>query len=267
LSKLSTTAWTKAIGEPLERTGFVKTFDSTFATLDDLKKITVAGAGGPWYAPVRATSGAARFASPLDKVSPFSIVDGKLRIRCEQVDGVWQTGHMQTCDFAGSGFAQRRGYFEIRCKFPPTGTMGAWPAFWLYSKAFYTDTTQIKAELDVIEYYPGNDGRGHHSTIHLRPGATPLPNGTLTQPWSVGCYKGLDTIGDGQWHTYGVKVTDKWIIIYYDRIEYKRIPLLREFDVPMFMLVTLQLMPSEAALVTGPIDMFVDYVRVWQIPW
>ena len=87
----------------------------------------------------------------------------------------------------------------------------------------------------------------------------------LVNTWSVGCYKGLDTIGDGNWHTHGVKITDKWIIIYYDRIEYKRIPLLPEFDVPMYMLVSLQLLPDEAAVATGPIDMLVDYVRVWQI--
>ena len=265
LSCLSTLTWTKAIGAALNGTGFTQTFETTCATQDALRKITVAGAGGPWYAPIHATSGAARFASPLDPVSPFAIVDGKLRIRAEQVNGVWQTGHMQTCDFAGSGFAQRRGYFEIRCKMPAKGTMGAWPAFWLYSKAFYTDTTKPKAEVDVIEFYPGEDPRGHHSTIHLRPPATPTADNLLVNNWSVGCYKGLDTIGDGNWHTHGVKITDKWIIIYYDRIEYKRIPLLPEFDVPMYMLVSLQLLPDEAAVATGPIDMLVDYVRVWQI--
>ena len=265
LSRLSALTWTKAIGAALNGTGFKQTFETTFSTQDALRKITVAGAGGPWYAPIHATSGAARFASPMDPVSPFAIVDGKLRIRAEQVNGVWQTGHMQTCDFAGSGFAQRRGYFEIRCKMPAKGTMGAWPAFWLYSKAFYTDTTKPKAEIDVIEFYPGEDSRGHHSTIHLRPPATPTADNLLVNNWSVGCYKGLDTIGDGQWHTHGVKITDQWIIIYYDRVEYKRIPLLPEFDVPMYMLVTLQLLPDEAATAVGPIDMFVDYVRAWQI--
>ncbi|MBW8734576.1 MAG: hypothetical protein JF571_09760, partial [Asticcacaulis sp.] len=118
----------------------------------------------------------------------------------------------------------------------------------------------------VIEYYPGGDPRGHHSTIHLRPPVNSPLTAPITAPWSVGCYKGLDTIGDGQWHTHGVRITDQWIIIYYDRVEYKRIPLLPEFDVPLFMMVSMQLLPTEVDQAVGPIDMFVDYVRVWQTP-
>ncbi|WP_443750160.1 glycoside hydrolase family 16 protein [Asticcacaulis solisilvae] len=265
-ARLAATTWTEAIGPALDLTGFIKTFDSGFSVPDSLRQITVNGAGGPWYAPIHATSGAARFASPLEKVSPFAIVNRSLRIRCEQVDGAWQTGHMQTCDYAGSGFSQRRGYFEIRCKLPVKGTLGAWPAFWLYSKTFFTDTTRPKAEIDVIEYYPGNDPRGHHSTIHLRPAAKPPANALLVSPWSAGCYSTVPTLGDGNWHTHGVMITDQWIIIYYDRVEYKRIPLQPEFDTPMFMLVSLQLLFDEAAVATGPIDMFVDYVKVWRKP-
>jgi len=260
-----TAAWTKGAGPALDTTGLIKTFDSTFASASDLSKITVAGGGGPWYAPVHADYGSAHFASPLDAVNPFAIVDGKLRIRCEQVNGKWQTGHMQTCDFAGSGFSQQRGYFEIRAKMPPAGTMGAWPAFWLYSKANYTDTTKVRAELDVIEYYPGADSRGHHSAVHLRPatGKT-LTASDLLSEWWTSCYNGLDALKDGDWHTYGVEITAKWIIIYLDRVELKRIPTLPEFDVPMYMLVSNALLTEETAKAVGPIDFWIDYVRVWQ---
>lgn len=257
--------WTKGVGPALNTTGLVKTFDSTFATANDLRKITVAGAGGPWYAPIHTDYGSAHFASPLDPVSPFAIVDGKLRIRCEQVNGKWQTGHMQTCDFAGSGFSQQRGYFEIRAKMPPAGTLGPWPAFWLYSKANYTDTTKIRAELDVIEYYPGADSRGHHSAVHLRPATgKKLTTADLQTEWWTSCYNGIDALKDGNWHTYGVEITAKWMIIYFDRIELKRIPTLPEFDVPVYMLVSLAMLPDEAAKVTAPFDLWVDYVRVWQ---
>jgi len=262
-STTPTITWTKGIGPALNMTGLVQTFDSTFATADDLRKITVNGAGGPWYAPIHATSGAARFASPMDPVSPFAIADGHLRIRCEQVDGVWQTGHMQTCDLSGTGFAQRRGYFEIRCKMPAAGTMGAWPAFWMYSRTFFTDPNLTRAELDVIEYYPGHDGRGHHAAVHLRPGTRPKPKALQTE-WSASCYNGLDALLDGQWHTYGVEITADWIIVYFDRVELKRIPTLPEFDAPLFMLVSLQLLPEEVPSAVAPIDFYVDYVRAWQ---
>ena len=201
-ARLNATTWTEAIGPALDISRFAKTFDTGFSSPDSLRQVTVNGAGGPWYAPIHATSGAARFASPLDKVSPFAIVDRSLRIRCEQVDGAWQTGHMQTCDYAGSGFSQRRGYFEIRCKMPVKGTMGAWPAFWLYSKTFFTDPTKTKAEIDVIEFYPGQDPRGHHSTLHLRPAAKPPANALLVSPWNAGCYSTVGSLGDGQWHTH-----------------------------------------------------------------
>jgi hypothetical protein len=262
---LAAAAWTKQPGPAIDMSTLIPTFDTSFTAGADLSKITVTGAAGPWFAPVRPTIGAARFASPLEINSPFTLTSEGLRIRCEQVGGAWQTGHMQTCDFAGNGFAQRRGYFEMRAKFPPAGTKGAWPAFWLYNRTFYTDPTQRKVEIDVIEWY-ATDAKGHHSSLHLRPPAQPGPNETLTTEWFRNCYNGLPALADGQFHTHGVEITADWIIIYFDRVEIKRIPLVADFDVPLFMLVTLQLNPDEAALATGPIDYVIDYVRAWIRP-
>jgi beta-glucanase (GH16 family) len=261
--KRPSATWIEAIGPALDMSNLVKTFDTTFATTDDLKKITNAGAGGPWYAPIHSDYSPAHFVTPTSAVSPFAIDNGKLRIRCEMVNGRWQSGHMQTCDFAGSGFSQKRGYFEIRCKFPPPLTIGAWPAFWMYSKTFFTDPNMTRAELDVIEYYAGSDSRGHHSAIHLHPGTTPYP-GALTKDWYTSCYTGLNALQDGQYHTHGVEITADWIIIYFDRVEIKRVKTLVEFDAPLFMMVSLALVPTEAPSAIGPIDFYVDYVRAWQ---
>jgi len=262
---LAAAAWTKGAGPAIDMSGLISTFDTTFTAGADLSKITVTGAGGPWFSPVRPTIGSARFASPLEAVSPFALTPEGLRIRCEQVNGAWQTGHMQTCDFTGNGFSQRRGYFEIRAKFPPAGTQGAWPAFWLYNRTFYTDPTQRKVEIDIIEWY-ATDAKGHHSALHLRPPAQPGPNETLTVEWFRNCYNSLPALADGQFHTHGVEITADWVIIYFDRVEIKRIPLVADFDVPLFMLVSLQLNPDEAALATGPIDYVIDYVRAWIRP-
>jgi hypothetical protein len=255
--------WTKAIGPALDMGTLVPTFDTTFSVPGALSGVSASGGPGPWFAPVHDTFGAATFVPPTGIVSPFSIVGGKLRIRCEQVNGAWQTGHMQTCDFSGAGFAQQRGYFEIRCKMPSPGTLGAWPAFWLYSRTAYTDTSKTRSEIDVIEYYPGNDPRGHHAAVHLRAGS-PVQPGEITQDWFASCYNGIDAMTDGGYHTYGVEITADWIIIYFDRVEQKRIPMSHEFDTPMFMLVSMSLFPDEAAQAVGPIDLLIDYVRVWQ---
>lgn len=262
---LAAAAWIKGAGPAIDMSDLIPTFDTTFTAGADLSKITVTGAGGPWYSPVRPTIGAARFASPLEINSPFTLTSEGLRIRCEQVNGAWQTGHMQTCDFAGNGFAQRRGYFEIRAKFPPAGTQGAWPAFWLYNRTFYTDPSQRKVEIDIIEYY-ATDPKGHHSALHLRPPAKPGPNETLTEEWFRSCYNGLPALADGLFHTHGMEITADWIIVYFDRVEIKRIPLVADFDVPLFMLVSLQLNPDEVAKAAGPIDYVIDYVRAWVRP-
>ncbi len=258
-----TMTWIKGIGPALNTSNLALTFDSTFSAPDALSHISASGGPGPWFAPVHTNFGSAAFVPPTHIPSPFSIVDGKLRIRCEQVNGVWQTGHMQTCDFSGAGFAQQRGYFEMRAKMPAQGTMGAWPAFWLYSRNTYTDPPKSRAEIDVIEYYPGNDPRGHHSSVHLRPGSPPQP-GEVTSEWVKSCYNGVTALVDGAYHTYGAEITADWIIIYFDRVELKRIPMSHEFDTPLYLLVSMSLFPNEAAQAVGPIDLLIDYVRVWQ---
>ena len=261
-----TAAWTDAFaGAPLDLTGYTLTFEDEFTSAST---ITVDGGGGPWSAPVHSRTGFADFALPTDDPSPFSVTDQSLRIRmmtdAEEEHG-WQTGHMQTADSQGRGFSQRYGYFEARIRMPPPGTRGAWPAFWLYSQALFTDPAQTRAEIDVIEYYPGEDARGHRSAVHLRPGH-PYREGEVSQNWSEGDYSKPAGIDDGQWHTHGALLTPDWIIIYFDGVEQRRFPMLPEFAEPMFMLLSLQGLDQEFQQAVSPIDMYVDYVRVYRAP-
>jgi hypothetical protein len=231
-----TAVWTEAYaGAPLDLAGYTLAFEDQF---NDTSTITVDGGGGPWSAPVHSRVGFADFALPTDDPSPFTAADGNLRIRmmtdAEEEHG-WQTGHMQTADSQGRGFAQRYGYFEARIKMPPPGTKGAWPAFWLYSQKLFTDPSQTRAEVDIIEYYPGENAEGHRSTLHLRPGF-PYLEGQVSQAWSQGDYSEPAGLGDGGWHTYGALLNADWIIVYLDGVELRRFPMLPEFRVPMFML-------------------------------
>ena len=262
----ATTVWTEEYaGAPLDLTGYTLTFEDEFTSTSS---ITVDGGGGPWSAPVHSRNGFAAFALPTDDPSPFTAIDGSLRIRmmkdAEEETG-WQTGHLQTADSQGNGFSQRYGYFEARIKMPPPGTRGAWPAFWLYSQALFTDPAQTRAEIDVIEYYPGENPTGHHSAVHLRPG-NPYQDGQVSQHWSEKEYNKPAGLDDGQWHTHGALLTPEWIIVYFDGVEQKRFPMLPEFRVPMFMLLSLQGLNQELQQALDPIDMYVDYVRVYQAP-
>jgi beta-glucanase (GH16 family) len=252
--------WSEAhSGTPLDLSGFKRTFDDEF---DDVRAITPDNGEGPWFAPVHATAGGATYRPPDYQPSPFSVSDGVLNIRAEKVNGDWQTGHMQTANSKGEGFSQKYGYFEIRAKMPPDGTMGAWPAFWLYSNTRYTDKTKTRAEIDIIEYYPGNDPRGYHAAVHLRPGSNAQP-GEVTKSWWVSGYDRPDKLSDGDWHTYGAKVTPEWIIVYFDRKEVMRVPTLKEFKTPLYMLVSNSMVTEEVPQAKSPIDLKVDYVRVW----
>jgi beta-glucanase (GH16 family) len=262
----ATAVWTKAFaGTPLDLSGYTLTFDDEFASTST---ITVDGGGGPWSAPVHTRVGFADFGLPTDDPSPFSVTNGILQMRmmqdAEEEHG-WQAGHMQTANSQGQGFSQRYGYFEARIRMPPTGTRGAWSAFWLYSQALLTDPSQTRAEVDVIEYYPGANADGHHSAVHLRPG-NPYRVGEVSQPWFDGEYNKPTGLNDGQWHTHGALLTPQWIVIYFDGAEQKRFPMLPEFAVPMFLLVSMQGLDQERQDAVSPIDMFVDYVRVYQAP-
>lgn len=256
---------TQYAGTELNMAGLTPTHVSDFTNPSALATITQNGGPGLWGAPVRATVGSAPFKGPSDTRSPFAFAENALRIRMEFFNGDFQTGHMQTASLAGEGFSQTKGYFEAKIRMPGAGTFGAWPAFWLYGNELYTNPGKTRPEIDIIEYYPGNDPNGHHSSLHLRPGS-PYQTGEVSQHWSKGLYTKQYDIKDGQYHTFGAEVTDDWIIIYQDRKELKRFPTLREFKVPLFMLVSLQMLPSERnrASQVVPIDLFVEYVRVWQ---
>src|SRR5258708_2202925 len=106
--------WTERYaGSQLNLSEFTLSFSDEFDTLD----VVPNNGSGTWFAPVHAPFGAAKFMSPVGGTNPFSVSDGQLTIRMEQVDGVWQSGTMQTVNGAGQGFAQEYGYFEMRAAF------------------------------------------------------------------------------------------------------------------------------------------------------
>ena len=257
----ATAKWIRAHrGQPLDLSGYRQTFDDEF---DSVASISDDGGKGPWFAPIHSTAGAAKFRPPSFKPSPFSVSDGVLTLRAEKVNGGWQTGHMQTSDSKGRGFSQKYGYFEIRMKLPPPGSKGAWPAFWLYSTTRFTDPSRTRAEIDILENYPGHNPGAYRSGVHLRPGK-PYRKGEVSKHWKqTALNHEIEGLTDGKWHTYGALVTPEWIIVYFDRKEEFRFPTLKEFKTPLYMLVSNQMLKSEQPEAISPIDLKVDYVRVW----
>jgi beta-glucanase (GH16 family) len=257
--------WTTAVwddshsGEPLDLTGYGKTFVDNF---NSLSTITDGATGsGPWYAPARPDTSLAHFLSPSEKPVTFSIdTPGVLTITMQKADTSWYSGHIQTVNKSGEGgFAQRYGYFEAKMAFQKAVS---WPAFWLYTPQPDEGPDHARAEIDVIEAYGDNDYDGYHMDVHSR---------ILESDRHKSNYIGLSKIPafapgdmfDGQFHRYGCLVTPQWITVYLDRKELSRFPTFPEAKRPLFMRVTLAMQDGFVASATSPTRLRIDYVRAY----
>jgi Ca2+-binding RTX toxin-like protein len=240
----------------LDLSGFHLNFADNFNTLSVGGSNANTGAAS-WFAPVRPTFGGATFLGPDSPASPFSVADGALTIRMEQVNGQWQSGHMQSVNSRGEGYLQQYGYFEMSAKFPAGA--GSWPAFWLLS----ADPTKPRVEIDIVEAYGRDDPDGHHTTIHVTPTADSGPAEKVVNSEYTNV---SGSMFDGQFHTYGALLTPEWIIIYYDRSEVARFPSNDYLSTPVYLCVDLAMYTPEMAAASGSYDMVIDYIRGYADP-
>jgi len=250
----------KLDGGQLDLSGARVTFEDTF----EKHSITPADGSGPWYASVHGGFGGAKFLPPGGPgKGPFLFEDGHLVIRMEKIDGKWYSGIIQSVNKAGQGFSQQYGYFEMRAKFP--AGLSNWPAFWLKTVNEYTDKTQPRGEIDVIEAYGGGGKNGYHASVHVWPPNIRNSETADMKHWGASCIQRIDSgLFDGEFHTYGADISPDWIQIYFDRKLIARFPMLPEFKKPLFPLVDLAYFAKDKRTDDQPSDMIVDYVRVWQ---
>jgi beta-glucanase (GH16 family) len=248
-------------GQLLDLTGYTMTFEDNFASVST---ITDGATGsGPWYAPARPDTSLAHFLSPLQRPVTFSIdPPGVLAITMQKVDTTWYSGHIQTVNNVGDGFAQRYGYFEARMAFEKAVS---WPAFWLYTPQAYEGPGHARAEIDVIEAYGDNDYDGYHMAVHSRFLQSHLYKSNYVGLSRIPAYAPGDMF-DGQFHRYGCLVTRDWIVIYLDRKELSRFPTFPEAKLPLYMRVTLGMQDEFVASATSPTRLWVDYVRAYALP-
>ncbi len=239
-------------GDKLNLAGYVETFRDDF----DVNSISTPYAtSGKWFAPIHAPFGGAKFMSPNGTPNHYIVKNGRLTLRMSLVDGVWQSGMIQSINNRPPeyGFTQTLGYFEMCAKFPRG--RGTWPAFWLLSPNAHTP----RLEIDIVEAYGGSDWDGHHAAVHL---------GGV---YHDGLYTALATkdfvplnrrdMFDGNWHTYSALMNEDSLIIYYEGLELGRFPMNDYFRTPVYMLVDLALNLKETPDYTTPKDMIVQYVR------
>jgi beta-glucanase (GH16 family) len=248
-------------GQRLDLMGYTKTFEDNFESLSTITD-GVTGSG-PWYAPARPDTSLAHFRSPSQTPATFSIdTPGVLTITMQKVDTSWYSGHIQTVNNVGNGFAQRYGYFEARMAFEKAVS---WPAFWLYTPQPNEGPAHERAEIDVIEAYGDNDYDGYHMAVHRRALGSAVYKSNYVGLSKIPAFAPGDMF-DGSFHRYGCLVTPNWITIYLDGNELSRFPTFPEAKRPLYMRVTLAMQDEFVAGATSPTHIWVDYVRAYQRP-
>ena len=173
----------------------------------------------------------------------------------------WRSGNIQTADqaqsyrqapFDGRGFVCRGCYFEARLKFPKAAP-GYWAAFWLLSP---DQPKTGHVEVDVIEWY-GGDPKGHHQSVHIW--NRPKEKHTFKSNYTG--MKGVVT--DGEWHSYGALQRDEEIVFYVDRKEIARVKVDQAFNVPLYAVLSLSVLPKEVPQAKSPMVLYADYIRAY----
>jgi len=197
-----------------------------------------------------------------------SVQDGCLAITAEYKDGV-RGPDFYTCGIdtspnhvfypTSTGYEQRYGYFEIRCKFPDAEDVT--PAFWMLCEGMFQNNASGVggAEIDVFETYT-NSGDKHYrnsvfQTIHV--GGYENPN---HKNQNVGHFY----VGDPYvFNTYGVEWNEKEYIFYINGQETARTDFAGPCQVPMYLIVSLGV-GDNAKAEQLPVEFLIDYVRAYQ---
>ncbi|KTS90609.1 hypothetical protein NS183_08095 [Microbacterium testaceum] len=224
----------------------------------------------PWEAD-GAEFGDAHFADPNGPLNPFEVVDDDyLKITASEApDGFvdpkgWGRTHigglLSSLRTDATGFTATYGYFETRFMAPPG--LGTWPAFWLMSKNRVTEgLSSSAAEIDIVEQHGESISLKRSSQASHCWRCNPETNKTNV----INSF----TYGDAArtWHTYGVNVTPTDTVYYLDGVETWRQPTLPDAHGEMFFMINLATgggWPTDLSMYDGNVDMWVDYIRVYE---
>ncbi|SFD77224.1 Beta-glucanase, GH16 family [Paenibacillus catalpae] len=213
--------------------------------------------------------GEAIFADYGSANNPFAILGNQyLRIRASKAPAgtvdpmgwnrTYTGGLLSSVRTDGTGVAATYGYFEARILMP--AGKGTWPAFWLMSQNSISQGVPSTAEIDTVEAY-GQDPSGACQAKHWWSGNPEMHD--------THCSSSNFAFGDNAsiWHIYGTKITPTDTIYYIDNVEVWRHSTFEQAKTPMYFMLNLALgggWPIDLSRYNNQVDMFVDYVRVFQ---
>ncbi|GLX70579.1 hypothetical protein MU1_49250 [Paenibacillus glycanilyticus] len=264
--------WKQGIpSAPAQASGMSVLFQDDFA---GPLSATRTGAGATYAtakpdAPNGTEFGDAIFADNSGANNPFAILGSQyLRIRASKAPAgtvdpmgwnrTYTGGLLSSVRTDGTGVAATYGYFEARILMP--AGKGTWPAFWLMSQNSISQGVPSTAELDTVEAY-GQDPSGACQAKHWWAGSPEMHE--------THCSSSNFTFGDNAstWHIYGTKITPTDTIYYIDNVEVWRHATFEQAKTPMYFMLNLALgggWPIDLSRYNNQVDMFVDYVRVFQ---
>ena len=206
--------------------------------------------------------------------NPFAQMDTYLRIRAS--DKLHSAGLISSLKAGDVGVtAKAPCYFE--CRFIGPNAIGTWPAFWLLTVGHEKGTGCD--ELDIIEAYGGEGPKAPNSFDLYRTASHAWGQGpegealqkaaseAMNNPISMRKF-GIPSTWFEALHIYACKITETDTIYYCDNIEvarHKTFPLSKKLS--HFFMVNLATgggWPVDLSRYDGLVDMYVDYVRVYQ---
>jgi beta-glucanase (GH16 family) len=158
--------------------------------------------------------------SAINTPNAVSVGGGALTITTYTEAGTNYTGMIGTRDLGAQKdlFAQTYGYFEARMKF--NTTPGQWSAFWLTSPVYdgnVGNPALYGTEIDIVEHRAVNTNnvtdlrKRYVSAVHWNGYGAEHMQSAQTHPEQA-------TLGNGSWHTYGLRWSPGGYEFYFDDV-------------------------------------------------
>ena len=208
--------------------------------------------------------------SPWDKYMSGSydqayVEDGKLVLKAERIDGQYKAGGIQSMNKAWFKHAR----IEVKARFTKTA-QGSWPAIWLMPQHPIYQGWPDCGEVDIMEYL--NHDEIVYQTVHSNYTydlKITDPSNTVSPTFNIGAF-----------NTYGVDLTEEYVIFHVNGVETLRYPNLHleneaemmqwPFDADFYLILNVALggegtWPGVITDSELPACMEVDWVRVTEL--
>ena len=194
----------------------------------------------------------------------ITVENGMLRIQPRVVDGMYTSGRIK------SAFSFTFGYFVARIKTPKASSI--WPAFWMLGSQIERFGWPSCGEIDIMETVDFADSL--FTTVHWS--SNGINGHPVRADYGTKAYIGPGILFGDDFHNYWAKWNESSLTMGFDDVQTFAIDLtpaemvaFRDPINPFFILLNVAVGGSfpqkNPKIEEYPVDMFVDYVRVYEL--